>query len=61
MLAVESLILIFIRVTSFFVVVLYRNFAFYFKLQSVNVDAKDKKGGFTAVMLAAMNEHRKVK
>lgn len=27
---------------------------------SVNVDAKDKKGGFTAVMLAAMNEHRKV-
>ncbi|XP_020607907.1 serine/threonine-protein phosphatase 6 regulatory ankyrin repeat subunit C-like isoform X2 [Orbicella faveolata] len=27
---------------------------------SVNVDAKTKDGGFTAVMLAAMNEHRKV-
>lgn len=28
--------------------------------QSVNVDAKDKEGGYTAVMLAAMNEHEKV-
>ncbi|KAL9978253.1 hypothetical protein ACROYT_G015751 [Oculina patagonica] len=27
---------------------------------SVNVDAKDKEGGYTAVMLAAMNEHQKV-
>ncbi|KAJ7322785.1 hypothetical protein OS493_032970 [Desmophyllum pertusum] len=27
---------------------------------SVNVDAKDKEGGYTAVMLAAMNEHEKV-
>ena len=28
--------------------------------QSVNVDAKDREGGYTAVMLAALNEHAKV-
>ena len=34
-------------------------FVYLFQTQSVNVDAKDK-GGYTAVMLAAVNKHEKV-
>ena len=44
-----------------FIFCLYCIETWYFILnQSVNVDAKDKVGGFTAVMLAAMNGHQKV-
>lgn len=67
MFVVESLIFVFICVMLlfqyrfFFVVVLYKNFVFFFKLQLVNVDVKDKKGGFIVVMLVVMNEYWKVK